>query len=279
MNSNYEKIGYLNANYKMFHLTDYKIKDFSYHYHDFDKILILISGDVTYHIEGKTFKLEPYDIVLVNAFEVHKPVIQSNSTYERIIIYISHKFIDSYKNEHVDLSKCFKNAKENNANVLRINSFKKSKLYLIINELEESFKKNLFGNELYQKTLFIEFLIHLNRLSINKQINYIETNYSNKKILSIIKYINKNLSKDISIDFLSSHFFISKYHLMHSFKNETGFTINNYITTKRLLYAKSLIEEGTSVTNACYECGFKNYSTFSRAYKKVFHTSAKKDKY
>ena len=84
MNSNYEKIGYLNANYKMFHLTDYKIKDFSYHYHDFDKILILISGDVTYHIEGKTFKLEPYDIVLVNAFEVHKPVIQSNSTYERI---------------------------------------------------------------------------------------------------------------------------------------------------------------------------------------------------
>ena len=192
----------------MFHLTDYKIKDFSYHYHDFD-------------------------------------------TYERIIIYISPKFIDSYKNEHVDLSKCFKNAKENNTNVLRINSFKKSKLHLIVNELEESFKKNLFGNELYQKTLFIEFLIHLNRLSINKQINYIETNYSNK----------------------------SKYHLMHSFKNETGFTINNYITTKRLLYAKSLIEEGTSVTNACYECGFKNYSTFSRAYKKVFNTSAKKDKY
>ena len=279
MNSNYDKIGYLNANYKMFHLTDYKIKDFSYHYHDFDKILILISGDVTYHIEGKTFKLEPYDIVLVNAFEVHKPVIQSNSTYERIIIYISPKFIDSYKNEHVDLSKCFKNAKENNANVLRINSFKKSKLNLIVNELEEYIKKNLFGNELYQKTLFIEFLIHLNRLSINKEINYIETNYSNKKILSIIKYINKNLSKDISIDFLSSHFFISKYHLMHSFKNETGFTINNYITTKRLLYAKSLIEEGTSVTNACYECGFKNYSTFSRAYKKVFNTSAKKDKY
>lgn len=277
MNNNYEKIGYLNVNYKMFHLTDSKIKDYSYHYHDFDKILILISGDVTYHIEGKTFKLEPYDIVLVNAFEVHKPVINSNSPYERVIIYISPDFIDSYKKDNVDLSRCFVNAKENNTNVLRINSLKKSKLYSVVNELDESFKDNLFGNELYKKALFIEFMIHLNRLSINKEINYIETNYSNKKILSVIKYINDNLSKDMSIDSLAAHFFISKYYLMHSFKDETGFTINNYITTKRLLYAKSLIESGISITNACYQCGFKNYSTFSRAYKKVFNTSARKD--
>lgn len=279
MNNNYEKIGYLNVNYKMFHLTDNKMKDFSYHYHDFDKILILINGDVTYHIEGKSFKLEPYDIVLVKAFEVHKPVINSTSPYERIIIYISPDFIDSYKKEDADLSRCFINAKDNNTNVLRINSFTKSKLYSIVTDLENSFKNNLFGNELYKKALFIEFMIHLNRLSINKEVNYIETNYSNRKILSVIKYINENLSKDMSIDSLSSHFYISKYYLMHSFKDETGFTINNYITTKRLLYAKSLIEGGTSITDACYQCGFKNYSTFSRAYKKVFNTSARKDTY
>ena len=57
---------------------------------------------------------------------------------------------------------------------------------------------------------------------------------------------------------------------MHKLKEETGYTIGNYLTTKRLLLAKDLIAGGMPITEACYECGFRNYSTFSRAYKKNF---------
>ena len=57
----YEKTGYLHSNFKMFHLIDSERKDFSYHYHDFNKILIFLSGDVTYSIEGRSYDLEPND--------------------------------------------------------------------------------------------------------------------------------------------------------------------------------------------------------------------------
>lgn len=279
MNKEYKKIGYLNHNYKMFHLIDNGLKKFEYHYHDFDKILILIKGDISYHIEGKTYKLKPYDVVLVNAYEVHKPEINNESCYERIIIYVSPKFIDSYKEEKVDLAKCFVDAKEKKSNILRISSFNRTKLYSIINELENTFNQNnLYANELYQRILFLQFMIELNRCSINKEINYIETNYSNKKILSIIDYINNNLSADLSIESIASLFYLSKSYLMHSFKKETGFTINNYVKTKRLLYAKSLIRQGKTITEACYQCGYNNYSTFSRAYKKTFGMPARKEK-
>ena len=41
--------------------------------------------------------------------------------------------------------------------------------------------------------------------------------------------------------------------------------------------AKELIENGSSVTTACYKCGFRNYSTFLRAYKKQFQVAPSKE--
>ena len=47
--------------------------------------------------------------------------------------------------------------------------------------------------------------------------------------------------------------------------------MHQYILEKRVLAARNLILSGTSATTACMECGFKDYSTFSRAYKKVLN--------
>ena len=60
---------------------------------------------------------------------------------------------------------------------------------------------------------------------------------------------------------------------MHTFKEQTGYSIGSYLSTKRLLLAKELILSGKPITDVCYECGFKNYSTFSLAYKKCFGES------
>ena len=50
----YKKVGYLTSSFKLFHLKDQNKKEFSYHYHDFHKILILLNGDITYCIEGRS---------------------------------------------------------------------------------------------------------------------------------------------------------------------------------------------------------------------------------
>lgn len=56
---NLEKTGYLKEDFRLFHINDQTKKDFSYHYHDFHKIIVFISGKVTYHIEGKAYHLKP----------------------------------------------------------------------------------------------------------------------------------------------------------------------------------------------------------------------------
>lgn len=265
----YEKAGYLTSDFKMFHIRDTKKKEFDFHYHDFNKILIFIEGDVTYCIEGCSYQLMPYDIVFVKAGEVHRPMINSD-IYERIIIYVSPDFIDSYTTKDYDLNRCFKKAQAESSKVLRMHSFHLSKLHDAMDALERSFQDSDYASSLHQQVLFLEFMIQLNRATLHDHIDYVSDNASNPKILSILDYINTHLSEDLSIDTLAEHFFISKYYLMHTFKNETGYTIGNYLTTKRLIHARDLIQNGMPITEACFASGFKNYSSFSRAYKKYF---------
>lgn len=271
MSTKYEKTGYLTEPFKIFHLKDEHKLDIDFHYHDFHKILIHLRGDVSYCIEGRSYDLAPNDIVIVNAGEVHKPILNDDCIYERIIIYVSQQFLDDYVSEGTDLACCFKQAYANQSHVLRLAASKGSRLAEIVGNLDASLNDHEYANELYRKLLFLEFMIQLNRITLQGGIEYINTFSSNEKIIEIIDFLNKNLTKQISIDDLSEKFFLSRYYLMHTFKEETGYTIGSYITNKRLMLARDMIRDGSSITEACYACGFGSYSSFVRSYKKVFH--------
>lgn len=269
----YDRQGYLNSRFQLFHIIDTDMKQFDFHYHDFHKILIFLRGDVNYIVEGKSYQLHPYDIVLVNRNDIHKPVINNRNPYERIIIYVSPQFLDSFEDSDADLAYCFRKAREEHTSVVRIQSPEKSSLYKNISRLERSFSDSDYAARLYQQALFLEFMVLLNRAAVHDYLKFIDTEHYNAKILNIMQYISEHLTADLNIDHIAGEFYMSRYHMMRAFKAETGYTIGNYITEKRLLYAKELILQQTPITQVCFDCGFKDYSTFSRAYKKVFHES------
>ena len=114
----------------------------------------------------------------------------------------------------------------------------------------------------------IDFLIHLNQHVLLLPETIDNAFISNPKILDIISYINEHITEDISIDSISSAMFINRSYMMHLFKSETGYSIMKYIERKRLYTANSLINSGISKTEACYKCGFRNYSAYYHANRK-----------
>lgn len=268
------KKGYLNNNFKLFHIKDKINLEFDFHYHDFNKIIIFISGDVSYIIEGKSYNLKPWDILFVNNHDIHKPIVNSSQTYERIIIWINSKFLESHNYENCDLTKCFKLVDEKRLNLIRLNNDFQKELKDLIYLLESSLNSKEFGSTLLSNSLFIQLIIYLNRIHIyNKYIQDENIFKYDKEIENILLYINQNLSEDLSIGTLSQKFFISRYYLMHKFKKETGYTLHNYILSKRLFKAKELIKSGTPITTASMQCGFNDYSSFLRSFKKTFNCS------
>ena len=95
----------------------------------------------------------------------------------------------------------------------------------------------------------------------------------NDRILELLRYIDAHLTEDLDINQLAEEFYISKYYMMRLFRRETGTTIHSYLSRRRLLLARELIDGGMRTTEACYRCGFRSYSSFTRAYGKYFGTT------
>lgn len=268
------KVGYLNDNFKIFHIRDKKDIKFEYHHHDFSKIVILIDGDLTYYIEGKAYILKPWDILFVNKNEIHKPVVNPDKYYERIVIWLNPDFMAKYAQGNNDLLKCFEVAIKNNYNLLRLNMKSIDIIKNLIQDIQNCNNSNEFGSEILKESLFVQLMVLMNRLFLNSDKNRdIEDIQYDKTIEGVLNYINSNLENDLSIDTIASEFFISKYYLMRKFKNQIGSSIHNYVVQKRLILARSLISDGLSMSSVCSRCGFNDYSSFVRAFKKVYGVS------
>lgn len=262
---NLEKTGYLKEDFRLFHINDQTKKDFSYHYHDFHKIIVFISGKVTYHIEGKAYHLKPRDILLVSQGAIHKPEIDPSVPYERYIFWI-HDDLSCQ-----ELNTCFQKANDRSFNLVRADSALQERLKDLLPEIEQTLQNKHFGDTVLRNALFTQFMIYINRIFLRTSSSPDKKTYSSDtQVEQLLKYINRNLSENLSIDQLANRFFFSKYHMMRKFKNETGYTIHNYITSKRLLLARSLINEGSPVIKAAQMSGFNDYTTFVRSYKKQF---------
>lgn len=269
---NHDKTGYLHQPFWLFHLNDQVKRTFDYHYHDFYKIILFRSGKVVYHIEGKSYLLKPGDILLVNRFDIHKPEIDPSIPYERFILW-ANEDISAFASEYpCNLFACFQKARERSYHLIRLEKPMREEMLHLAEELEESLHCEEFGAELLSRSLFFQFMIRLNRIFLGKQYIRDKKAYSYDPVIEdLMQYINQNLTENLSAESLAKHCYLSKYHLMRKFKEQTGCTLHQYVQNKRLLFARTLIDQGVPITKAYTQCGFGDYTTFSRAYKKLFH--------
>ena len=273
-NEEYEKTGYLYEDFKMFHIRTKEEKSYPYHYHDFYKLLILLQGNVTYSIEGKSYKLRTFDMVLVRKGAIHRAEVSGDEPYDRIVFYISGEYLERCKTADYDPAFCFVCAGKEGSEVLRFPVLQNTAFLSLIGKLEENGQTGTrYGASAYAELLFSELLLSVNRGCYEKTGSFDHTVLFNQKMIDLIRYIGEHLTEDMSIEELAERFYISKFHMMRQFKEETGFTIHQYISEKRIIYARSLMAAGMSATQACYESGFKDYSTFSRAYKRRMEKS------
>lgn len=270
----YEKTGFLTEDFKLFHIRDRVKKEFPFHYHDFYKIIYFVDGNVRYKIEGKTYKLKPHDFVLVDYHAIHKPEIESDVPYERYIIYLSEEFMDRENKRGERMDHCFEMAGQCRNHVLHFAPGSYEKLIGCLLRIESEGRSGRdFLEDRMLEAVFMEFMVQLNRACIAQPNAFITTAVYHEKIVDIIAYIQEHLMENISIDFLSAHFFISRYYLMRQFKEATGYSIHQYINEKRILEAKRRILSGEAASKVCYDCGFSDYSTFARRFKAIAGTA------
>ncbi len=269
------KRGYLNEDFRLFHLKDSRAQKMEHHYHEFDKLILLLGGKVTYVVEGVTYFLQPWDILLVPHDMIHLPIIDPAEPYERVVVWLGREWLQRRSDKGAALDTCFEVARQRGFHLLRQDAQRRLHYMRLIQQLEEALHSEEFAAGRLADTLCQQLLIEVARDALRSRTAQEERDSYrvDPKMEEIIRYITGNLAEDLSVESLSKRFFLSRYYLMHRFKDITGYTLHQYISQKRLLRAGELIREGVPVMKAAEQAGFAEYSTFLRAFQNTFHMS------
>ena len=258
----YAQRGYLREDFRLFHLKGAMEEQLDWHYHTFHKLIFFLGGQSGYGVEGRSYPLEPGDVILVPQGCVH----------------LSPDYLARAGTAECPLDSCFTLATARFRFVLRPQEGRQA-LRRTLFALESASVQPGFGQELLAKSLLTQLLILLHR-AMDAQPQAVESLASDEKIAAIMQYLSQHPTESVSIDDLAARFYISKYHMMRRFRAETGYTVHAYLTGKRLALAREQIAAGTPILQAASACGFGDYSAFCRAYRRQFGqppSSAKQD--
>ena len=257
---NGRKQGFLLEDYRLFHLSSPQGITTELHYHEFCKILLLIRGRGDYILEGRRYRLRPGDIVLLPPGTVHRAEMRPEEPYERIILYILPSFLEGLSTASSQLVEIFTHSP-----VLRPGDDRLTRLAL---KLERALETDGFGKDLLCQAELTRLLVHLARCpGLSPEPKPLSP--QDPRVGQLLAFLDDHFTEDVRIDDLAQRFFLSKYHMMRLFRQETGVTIHQYITQKRLLLARSYLASGRSATDSCYQSGFGSYSAFTRASRKL----------
>ena len=154
---NASKRGYLNEDFRLFHLKDSRAQKLDYHYHEFDKIILLLGGKVAYLVEGVTYFLQPWDILLVQHNLIHRPVIDPSEPYERVVIWLGRDWLAARSDPGESLDACVDAARRRGFRLLRTDAERRIQYMGAIQRLEEALRSTEFGAPRLADTLSSSF--------------------------------------------------------------------------------------------------------------------------
>lgn len=259
----------LKNGFNVYYRKDLHVTNVYLHHHEFYEAYLLVNGELDYIIDGKKYKLNQGNILLIQPNQLHQPIFENlNQKYERYVFWIKKSFLTS--------KSFFKNILEANIYISKVDQVNKnaiialSDLYILNqNTYHNASEDSDFGN----KTLDLLCQI-LERIFSDCQPAKYQPMHTGLK--AVIEYIDENIEKPINLDELSHISFLSKYHLSRKFKQKMGVSIYQYCLKKRLMIAKNLINNTIPITKVYLKCGFTDYSSFYRAFTKEYSISPQK---
>ncbi len=246
---------------------------FSPHRHDFHEFSLLLDGGLTIYLDETPHKLFSGDIVFIPAGLSHH--LSCNPSWEsvrRFVLRISADYFEQLSKSSPICTYGLEMAQLNQQYHYHCNAALFHSIQQKMQGLIEEFTSDRFGRSTKLALGINDFLLFLSRLVFEQQQKAVpEQEASLYDIL--IKIIDENIGRNLSLDYLASQVYVSKYHISRVFKQRRGIPIHQYIIKRRISFCLDAFLNGEPITQACSRYGFKDYSCFYRAFKKEYGLS------
>ncbi|MGL6201159.1 MAG: helix-turn-helix transcriptional regulator [Lachnospiraceae bacterium] len=239
------------------------------HFHESIEILLSLSDGGKFLINHKLYQIQKGSLFILKGTEIHKSIVEKD--YKRYVFHISYDSLKMLSTTQTNFTEYLSQA----ASCTLLPETKTAALIDKFNLLGLP-TDDEFGCDLRKFSQFVEFLIMVCAFAETDEHNIMVENINFNKIEPILKFIHDNLCEPLTLDQLSSQFFINKYHLCRTFKSATGFSVLEYIINCRILKARELLRKGYRVQETGEMVGFRNNSHFIRTFGELTDISPKR---
>lgn len=239
------------------------------HFHEDIEILLCLSDGGDFFIENELYPLHWGALFLIGEATLHKST--ASDSYKRYVLHISASTLQELSMPQSDFVACIR---ESGHSVL-LDKERTAELIRLFEQLEEP-RTDMFGNDMQNMIALLSLLLKVFSSFETTDRSKVVLNPDFARISPILEFIQEHLAEPLTLDVIAANCFINKYHLCHSFKAVTGFSVMEYIIHCRVLKARELLRKGMRVQEVGEAVGFRNNEHFIRTFGALTGTSPKR---
>ena len=217
--------------------------------------LYYLEAGIRYHVvEDTVYCLYPGDYILYPPYVMHRSYSGEDSYFKRIVLYFTKAVVPDSQIFSL-LSK-------------RTWLYRQDAGEAVVGLLHELMAEQDKGDMYSAKYCY--FLLNQLLIKLARNVGETQMSEGRTRITNVVRHLHENYADKISLDELSTRFYVSQYYLCHEFKRYTNCTIIQYVNSLRVSHAQRLLE-GTdkSITEISSLVGFSNVTHFNRVFRSL----------
>lgn len=249
----------------------------SLHSHEFYEIIYVRQVDnLEYLWENNRYRINSGDIILIPPGVSHRPIFPEKPSipYDRYALWIDTAFFDAQCKMFPELGYAINVCKEKNTGLFRSNSAISSLLQAEFTNLSSAQLDRKYGWEASVSLGAINLMLMISKAVYNNTATASQLT-ERGLIDDMFHYIDDNIAHRLTLDDIAEHFHVSKSTVSHLFQKQLQVSFYQCVIQRRLLLSKQKLSEGVNPTIVCVECGFADYPSFYRHFRKEYGCSPK----
>ena len=270
----------VSSDFEVFYYSDRNFATLAPHSHDYYECYLFLEGDITMEIlsgkeKSEKHKMSPGDLMLVPPGIKHHAIMDNpDLSYRRFVFWISRECCASLMSESVDYMYLIQKAEAFHKYIYHLAPAQFHLVESRFLRLLEEISSDRYGSAAARHLCLCDLILTINRTIYDEEHKHTGSDEISL-FQNILSYVESNLEEPLSLDDIAGKFFVSKYYVSHLFKDTLGISLHQYIIKKRLAECRDSITNGDSISKTFERFGFRDYSSFFKAFQKEYGMSPK----
>lgn len=248
--------------------SDDKPENHMLHINNYLELYVFVKGNHQYIVGNHIYELKRGDMILISPREVHKALpLEDGCSYERFYLLVDEHCLDGIEENPLPH---ILHALPQKGNLISPLPEVKEQILQLLYEISSTVKSGSGTSVGNFGTILKLMEICLRELSASHPTENAIT-AAPELLAKILVYVDKNIATLQTTEQVACALGISPQYLSTYFSKKLGTSLKIYIQAKKVALSKDLLEQGASVTTACFDSGFNDCSYFIKVFKK--HTS------